>query len=164
MTKKIKRFIFPTIVLVLLTLFIYSYYSYSMVRVTNRHVELFSSQLKSIVNEQDVFDMTDVTDFDWDKMIVFGPYTSREEMEKKVGQKWTTYSFIGYYAFQKTIFGKYPLDDDSYNKVIFIKDDKIVLDATFNRGQVDFTLLDQVITREEARFHVEGKKLIQSSE
>lgn len=103
--------------------------------------------------------MTDVTDFDWDKMVVFGPYTLREEMEKKVGQEWTTYSYIGYYAIQKTILGKYPLDDDSLNKVIFIKGDKIVLDVTFNRGQVDLTQLNQVIDREEAQFNVQGKIL-----
>lgn len=85
-------------------------------------------------------------------------------MEKKVGREWTTYSYIGYYAIQKTILGKYPLDDDSFNKVIFIKGEKIVLDVTFSRGEVDLTELSQVINREEAQFIVQGKSLIQKKE
>lgn len=82
-------------------------------------------------------------------------------MEKRVGQEWTTYSPIGYYAIQKTILGKHPLDDDSLNKVIFIKRDRIVLDVTFKRNEVDLTQLSLEIKREEAQFRVEGKVLKQ---
>lgn len=164
MKKNKKKIMLLITVLILLAPLIYSYYSYSKIRVTNRYVDVFSNSLKSVINEEEEFDMTDVTDFDWDTMMVFGPYTSREEMEKKVGQEWTTYSYIGYYVTKKTILGKYPLDDDSFNKIIFIKGEKIVLDVTFNRGQVDLTEINQVINREEAQFYVQGKVLKQKIE
>lgn len=163
MIKKKQKIVVLITVLILITPFIYSYFAYSSIRVSNSYAEPFSSSLENFVKKQEEFDMTEVTDFDWDKMMVFGPYTSREEMEKKVG-RWTTYSYIGYYAIQKTILGKYPLDDDSFNKVIFIKGEKIVLDVTFSRGEVDLTELSQVINREEAQFIVQGKNLIQKKE
>lgn len=152
-------------VLILITSLIFSYYSYSKIKVSNRYANSFSKSLIQVVNEQKEFHMADVTEFNWDRMIVFGPYTPREHMEEKVGQRWTTHSYAGYYLIQKTILGEHPLDDDSYNKVIFINGDKIMLDVTFNRGQVDLTKLhSQVINRDDATFYIQDKVLKQKLE
>lgn len=139
----------------------YSYYSFSTIKVTNSYADLFSENLIEVVNQKEEFNMTDITDFKWDKMVVFHPYTSREEMKQTVGHGWTTYSYIGYYLIQRTVLGNHPLDDDSLNKVIFIKGDKVVLDLTFNRGKVDFTQINQTINQDEAQFYVQDKMLKQ---
>lgn len=146
---------------VILGLFSYSYYSYSKIKVNNIYADEFSQHLIQVVLEQEEFDMTQVTKFDWDKMIVFGPYTSREEMEKQLGQEWTTYSYTDYYIKQKSSLGMYPLSDDSLNKIVFIKGQKVVADVTFYRSQVDLTLLNQTVNREEAKFSVEDGVLRQ---
>lgn len=150
----LKKILF-IILAVILGLFSYSYYSYSKIKVNNIYADEFSQHLIQVVLEQDEFDMTQVTKFDWDNMIVFGPYTSREEMEKQLGQEWTTYSYTGYYIKQKSSLGKYPLSDDSLNKIVFIKGQKVVADVTFYRNQVDLTNINKTLSREEAKFSVE---------
>ncbi|RIX53669.1 hypothetical protein D3P08_09600 [Paenibacillus nanensis] len=105
--------------------------------------------------------MAQLTEFEWDKMYVFYPYISREEMERRIGREWTTYSYIGYYVFQKTSLGDHPLNDDSVNKIVFTNGNKIVLDVTFYRDQVDLTQLKPLINREEAKFLVQDSVLKQ---
>lgn len=157
-----KKAILLSILIILLASFIYSYYSYSELKVTNQYEDVFSEKLLAVVGQNEAFDMADITPFEWDKMIVFSPYASKEEMEKTVGREWTTYSYIGYYLFQKTFLGEQPLINDSVNKIIFMKGDEIILDVTFNRNQADFTQITQIINREEATFSVEEKVLKQN--
>ncbi|MFS0722379.1 hypothetical protein [Paenibacillus sp. 1P07SE] len=157
-----KKATFLSIIIILLAAFIYSYYSYSKLKLSNQYEDVFSGNLLAVVGYNEAFDMADITPFEWDKMIVFSPYTSRDEMEKTVGREWTTYSYIGYYLFQKTSLGDYPLSDDSVNKIIFMHGDEIILDVTFNRNQVDVTQISQIIHREEAAFSIEEMVLKQN--
>lgn len=155
---KLRTFILGSIAM-LIILWVYSYYSYAKVSITNEFADDFHHELIRVVNQYEEFDMAKITPFDWDMMVVFYPYTSRDEMEKVVGRKWTTHSYLGYHLIQKTLLGKYPLDDDPFNKVVFIKGEKIVLDVTLNRKQVDFTRLKQIIKKEKAQFYVQDQTL-----
>lgn len=158
--KKIK-YLLLIIMVGLLLLLIYSYYSYSKIKVTNRFADSFSQDLIRVTSQNEEFDMTQLTEFEWDKMYVFYPYISREEMERRIGREWTTYSYIGYYVFQKTFLGDHPLDDDSVNKIVFTKGNKVALDVTFYRDQVDFTQLKPIIEREDTKFLVQDSVLKQ---
>ncbi|WP_147381788.1 hypothetical protein [Paenibacillus nanensis] len=128
---------------------------------TNHFADSFSQDLISAVSQNEEFDLAQLTEFEWDKMYVFYPYISREEMERRIGREWTTYSYIGYYVFQKTSLGDHPLNDDSVNKIVFTNGNKIVLDVTFYRDQVDLTQLKPLINREEAKFLVQDSVLKQ---
>lgn len=146
----------------LLTPIIYSYYFYTTIKVSNRHADQFHQDLIDVMKQTTELNMTDLTRFEWDKMIVFYPYTSREEMITKVGRDWTTYSYPGYYLYQKTRFDDYPLSDESLNKVVFIKGEKVVLDVTFDRKDVDFTEIKEPIYKDKAILKVHGKNLKKS--
>lgn len=158
-----KKNIFIIVLVILIAALSYSYYSYSKIKTNNIHADKFSKDLIDVVNLKKDFHMSDVTDFNWDQMIVFYPYTSREEMVSVIGHDWTTHSYVGYVLFQKTFLGDYPLDDDSVNKVVFLEGDKVILDVTFNRKDVDLTELKQRIEKDEAKFRMDDHKLILQS-
>ncbi len=99
--------------------------------------------------------MTDIAQFDWDKMFMFPPYTSRDEMEQAVGTQWTTNKTYLGYLFARSALGKYPLDDDSVQKLVFINKDEVVLDITLTRSSVDFSSSERIIERTEAEFALE---------
>ncbi|MGF7050623.1 hypothetical protein J2T13_005173 [Paenibacillus sp. DS2015] len=64
--------------------------------------------------------MDEVTSFEWDKMVVFEPYLSREHMESVVGSKWTNAdSYLGF-LYQSSSMDNFPLTDGTYHKLVFI--------------------------------------------
>lgn len=156
-----RKMIFLIIVALALVPFVYSYYNYSKIKVENNHAEQFSRDLIDVVDRKQDFNMKDVTRFNWDRMIVFSPYTSRDEMVKVIGEEWTTSSYLGYLLFERTFLGDYPLDDDSFNKIVFLDRDQIVLDVTFNRREVDLTEIEKQILDEDAIFTVDQPVLKQ---
>lgn len=145
-------------------LFLATFIPYIRIWVPNRHAGDFSAKLMEMVDGQREFHMEEITDFDWDRMVVFGPYTSRGEMEERAGAKWTVHSYFGYYIIQKTALADLDLMDDAANKLIFMKGNKVVLDVTFFRKKVDLTHLKTTIPREEARFRAEGRALKQMTD
>lgn len=156
-----RKMIFLIIAALALAPFVYSYYTYSQIKVGNDHAEQFSRDLIDVVDRKQDFNMKDVTRFNWDRMIVFSPYTSRDEMVKVIGEEWTTSSYWGYLLLEKTFLGDHPLDDDSFNKIVFLDGDQIVLDVTFNRREVDLTEIEKQILDEDAIFRVDHPALKQ---
>ncbi|MGO4696982.1 hypothetical protein AB4Z50_22110 [Paenibacillus sp. 2TAB26] len=152
--RKIKKFIFITLLMIILVPFILNYSNYRMTRVHNDYEVLFTEQLKAAVHKGTTFDMKEVAPFDWDKMFVFEAYRSREEMERTVGREWTNEaSYTGYWIDRK-ISGQYPLLDESVHKLVFVKGNKVVFDTTLDRAIADFSVSSSMIDREHSRYTI----------
>lgn len=153
----IKKLIVAVIMLVLvglLSLVAVDYISYRIQKIENAHRESFYYNLVASVEADEDFDMAEITPFDWDRMYIIRPYTSQKEMQKTIGLRWTTaHSYLGYLIERKT--GEYQLSDDMFYKLVFVKDDRVVLDITLMRKEADFTPNRELILRERARFTVD---------
>lgn len=164
---KRKTIIATVLLIVPLILLLFSYINFRSLRVENKYYNSFKGELMATVQQDVFFDMNDITPFEWDRMYVIMPYTSKTEMQKIVGIKWTTTdTYIGYLIFDKTWFGEHPLDDDIFHKLVFVKDNKVVLDVTLDRSNVDFTQISSPVINDSALFDIDktnGRNIIKVS-
>jgi hypothetical protein len=68
----------------------------------------------SISSEATSFDFATVPGFAWDRMFVFGPYTTKSEVDTALGFEWPDYQKTGIEAL------------DSINLVVFVEDSTVV--------------------------------------
>ncbi|GAA0358397.1 hypothetical protein [Bacillus horti] len=138
-----KHIVTVTLVLVLGLIiypFLSSYIEYMQSRIINEHRAEFQNNLLRSIKDQTTFVMKDITPFQWDELHIFYPYTTRTEMEERLGTTWTTAtSYFSYLIESKNFLGEYPLDNDLFHKLVFLDDGSVVLDITLDRMQVDFT-------------------------
>jgi len=89
-------------------------------------------------------DFRDLTDFDWDKVFVFGPYTSPGTIQSDLGYEWPE-------ATRTNI-----QESDGIALVVFVRDGRVTEHFSVPRSIADFTDLDRkhVFPREEAVFAV----------
>jgi hypothetical protein len=164
---KSKTIIISVFLIIPLILFLSSYINFRSQKINNEHLESFKNNLMTTVQQKSYFDMKNITSFEWDRMYVIWPYTSRTEMQKIIGTKWTTAdTYIGYLIFDKTWLGEHPLDDDIFHKLVFVKDNKVVLDVTLDRSDVDFTQIDSPVINDNALFDIDktdGRNIIKIS-
>jgi len=164
---KSKTIIILVFLIIPLILFSSSYISFRSQKINNEHLESFKNNLMTTIQQKSYFDMKNITPFEWDRMYVILPYTSRTEMQKIVGTKWTTAdTYIGYLIFDKTWLGERPLNDDIFHKLVFVKDNKVVLDVTLNRGNADFTQINSPVINSNALFIIDktsGGNVIKAS-
>ncbi len=93
---------------------------------------------RSAAQSGGVVRMADTTDFDWDTLHVFGPYTSAEEVQKQLGFPWSDAT---------------ELDLDTVNQLVFVKEGKVVKHLLFSRAKGDFVSVGTWrFTRSDARF------------
>ena len=167
MKTKSKTIIIAVFLIIPLILFLSSYMGFRSQKINNEHLESFKNNLMTTVQQKSHFDMKNITPFEWDRMYIIRPYTSRTEMHEKVGTKWTTAdTYIGYLIFDKTWLGEHPLDDDIFQKLVFVKDNKVVLDVTLNRGDADFTQISSPVINDNALFDIDkidGRNIIKIS-
>lgn len=144
-----------------------SYISFRSQKINNKYLESFKNDLITTIHQKSYFDIKDITPFEWDRMYVILPYTSRTEMHKIVGTKWATANiYIGYLIFDKTWFGEHPLNYDIFHKLVFVKDNKVILDVTLNRNDADFTQITSLVINNSALFIIDktnGGNVIKSS-
>lgn len=153
---KSKTIIISVFLIIPLILFSSSYISFRSQKINNEHLESFKNNLMTTIQQKSYFDIKNITPFEWDRMYVILPYTSRTEMQKIVGTKWTAAdTYIGYLIFDKTWLGEHPLDDDIFHKLVFVKDNKVVLDVTLNRGDADFTQISSPVINDSALFIID---------
>mgnify|MGYP001176706222 CR=1 FL=1 len=153
---KKKTIIISVLLIIPLMLLLLSYINFRSQRIDNEHLESFKSELITTVQQKSSFDINNITTFEWDWMYVIRPYISRTEMQEMVGIKWTTAdTYIGYLIFDKIWFGEHPLDDDIFHKLIFVKDNKVVLDVTLDRSDVDITQINSPVINNDALFDID---------
>ncbi|EOD00360.1 hypothetical protein [Caldisalinibacter kiritimatiensis] len=158
-----KRDVLLVILIVLFTTLLIDYFNFRLMKIDNKYYDEFKDRLYKVTQEKTSFNMKDVTPFQWDKMYIISPYTSKSEIQEIVGIKWTTSNtYLGYLLYQKTILGKYPLDDDIFHKLVFIKGEEVLLDITLNRMEIDFTKVKDVVFYNKAEFVIkkEGDRCI----
>ncbi|WP_309122607.1 hypothetical protein [Paenibacillus sp.] len=127
---------------------------YGFTRVDDAYELQFRRSLAEAASGGDVLDMAAVASFDWDRMYMFPPYTTRDRMEETVGTKWTPpVSYVGYLIYRSEL-GKYVLPDDSVHKLVFVRGGDVVLDVTLDRS-VDFSSSRGLVLRNEARYALE---------
>lgn len=164
---KSKIIIIAVFLIIPLILFLSSYINFRSQKINNEYLESFKNKLMTTIQQKSYFDIKNITPFEWDRMYVILPYTSRTEMQKIVGTKWTTAdTYIGYLIFDKTWLGEHPLDDDIFHKLVFVKDNKVVLDVTLNRGDADFTQISSPVINDNALFDIDkidGRNIIKIS-
>jgi hypothetical protein len=153
-----KKEILVAAISAIIMLILFNYINFRILRVDNKYYNSFSSQLMAAVQRGGSFDMKDIAPFEWDQMHVIGPYTSKTEMHKIVGTKWTTAdTYVGYLILDKTWFGEHPLDDDRFHKLIFVKGNKVMLDITLDRNDVDFVQVNSPVINDGIKFEIEKK-------
>lgn len=124
----------------------------------NEYYNEFKEKLFSIVYRERTFTMNEVVKFKWEKMYVFEPYLSREAMESEVGSKWTNaVSYLGY-LFQRSSLDRFPLSDDNYHKLVFVNNDKVVLDITLDRYDIDFLPIKQISKADRTKLTVKKEE------
>lgn len=141
------------VICIFLTPLFYYFVSYLTIKVPNTDISRFKNKLIEVMKQPEPFEMNEITDFEWDRMYVFYPYTSRDKMVSVVGRKWTRGPFIGY-LFEQSVLGQYPLDDESLNKLVFTQNGKVVLDVTLDRREADFTNIPEVVANKNSKFIV----------
>ncbi len=90
MKTKSKTIIIAVFLIIPLILFLSSYMGFRSQKINNEHLESFKNNLMATIQQKSHFDMKNITPFEWDRMYIIRPYTSRTEMHEKVGTKWTT--------------------------------------------------------------------------
>ena len=143
------------ILLIACILVIVDYINFRTIRLENIYENDFNYELYKTVENYESFKMKDVTPFIWDKIYIIRPYISKLEMEKILGEKWTTSDTYLEYLIEKTFLGKHPLDDDSLHKLIFTKEGKVILDITINRMEIDFTRLNDYVYPNDIEFFIQ---------
>ena len=79
-----------------------------------------------IQDRSDRIALRDLSDFDWDRVFVFGPYTTSQTITKTVG-------------FELPELAGYHIDEsDSIQIIVFVKDNKDVRNEQINRGKFEF--------------------------
>ena len=159
-TTKKRNIIIPVIFIAIVAPLLYSYILYHNLKVSNEHANMFEQVIMNAVNQRITFDMKDATPFVWDRFYVFGPYAPKEEMERLIGLKWTTNSYLGFIITGNSFLGDYPLNDDAVNKIVFVNDDKVILDVTLLRSEIDFTNIEGPVDRDEAKFKVKENTVL----
>jgi len=129
--------------LILVILFTLAYQDYSKYNVSNQYNDAFKSSLYETIENKNTFTFNEVVSFEWDEMFVFEPYLTTEMMEKAAGAEWTTANTWLGHIYQRTKSNHTPLLSDSFQKLVFLKEKKVVMDITLQRD-VDFLSLSKL--------------------
>ncbi|MFC4102509.1 hypothetical protein [Paenibacillus xanthanilyticus] len=109
-------------------------------REASRYAQTFRTNLDEAIQANTPFRMTDVANFEWDRMYKFDAYTPIEQMEETMGAK---------------LKGSEELMDELFYKLIFVKGDKVILAITLERITADFSSSKRMTKRESSLFKVE---------
>lgn len=139
MKKKYVMYSFAFIIIVAVSFF--AGYNY------NRLTEDVSLKNKIIqkTKKSDTIDFSQITDFEWDTMYIFTPYSSPKDIFKSNGIKSCKSNFSIEYL-------------DSINMIAFVKSNKLVdyVELPRNYGGVELTSPREV-TKESAKFQIDTK-------
>ena len=154
MSRTAKRVLFGAVALLIVGPLLASWLHYATTRVDNAYEPQFRRNLTEAARAGDTLDLASVADFEWDRVYMFPPYTSRKLMEEAVGSKWTPpVSYLEYLFSSSSPLGQ-GLVDDSLHKLVFVRDGDVVLDVTLDRS-IDFAATRGMAERGDARYSLE---------
>lgn len=116
---------------------------------SNKLDEEFKERLFSTIYQKETFTMDEVTNFEWGELYIFGPYTSREQMENEMGIK-SERSFLDNVLPDDDI----GLQDDSRHRLVFINNKEIVFKIDLERFDVDFLPIKKIINDDKTKLVV----------
>lgn len=136
--------------LILLLLCIVGIAVYVDFRADENYRQLLRSNLADVISQNQageipVVDFSTITTFAWDRLYVFGPYTSPEKIDASLGSFWLGSRFTSIKS------------SDRVTLLIFTKNGNVIQYLEFPRGQGDFSTADNRMgyTIEESRFIVD---------
>lgn len=118
-----------------LTLFSCQYFN--SLHSDNTLTEKIEAEFKS---DSEIIDLTKLNSFEWNKLLILGPYSVIDNVEKELNLDLENIRENGI---------EY---SDSINLVIFLKDGKSVKISEVSRGIGDFTNLTEIIEKRKAKF------------
>jgi hypothetical protein len=100
----------------------------------------------TVGNTNSTLNISAVTDFQWDKLFIFGPYTPLEKIYMQLGYKWT--------EAEKTHIDS----SDTFYTIVFVKNGKVIRYYNLSRTIGDFQSIDvhNMFTPENAEFEVKS--------
>ena len=112
-----------------------------------RYVEVarFSGPVRQACEAgQDRLTLADVADFDWDEVVIFGPFVSRPWATSALGYPWPDYlDYRDLWA------------GADYAGFLFLKDDRIIRTQLHWRSHGEFSYPMRRIARDKAVFHIQ---------
>ncbi len=104
-------------------------------------------QLASASRGAQAIDLAQLTDFEWDRVVLLGPYTSHAEAERVLGMPWPEYPLLGLES------------ADSFSLIVFANGARLARVERVDRCGPDFStnLLARPISRANGRFRFETR-------
>ena len=103
----------------------------------NSLTEKIESEFKS---ESEIIDLKNFNEFDWDNLLILGPYSVVDNIEKELNLD------------LENIRENRIESDDSINLLVFLKNGKSIKVSEVSRGIGDFSNLRNLISKESAKF------------
>lgn len=138
---KKKYVLYSFIIMAIVAVSFFAGYNY------NRLIEDVSLKNKIIqkTKESESIDFSQITDFEWETMYIFTPYSSPQNTFKSEGIKSCNFNFSIEYL-------------DSINMIAFVKSNKLVDYVELPRNYVVVELtLPRKVTKESAKFQIDTK-------
>lgn len=102
-----------------------------------------SATLSAKAESRQPFSLRDIAEFEWDRVVLLGPYTDRATAERALQIGWPEYALLGLQS------------SDSFNLIVLAKGSRVVQAQKLMRCLPDFDpgILAKSISRAEANFH-----------
>ncbi|WP_148931590.1 hypothetical protein [Paenibacillus methanolicus] len=109
-------------------------------RESSGYAQAFRTNLNEAIQANSTFRMTDVANFEWDRMYRIDPYMPREAIEEIIGTK---------------LKGSAELTDELFYQLIFVKEDEVVLNIIMDGITADFSSSKRMTERAASLFRIE---------
>ncbi len=111
--------------------------------------ELFRARLLETLGQGGQVRLSELTDFDWDRMAVVPPYTTWEQMEEVVGAEWTNASTYPGYMLLRMLPDTCTMCHEGMHRLVFAIGSRVLADVSLSRTDFDFTGLSGITRMEE---------------
>lgn len=101
-----------------------------------------SAKLSAKAHAQQPFNLREIAEFEWDRVVLLGPYSDRATAERALRTKWPEYFLVGLES------------SDSFSLIVFAKGSRIVQAQKLVRCLPDFdpSLFAKSLSRNEVGF------------
>lgn len=107
----------------------------------------FAKRLASASRATQAIDLAQLTEFEWDRVVLLGPYTGQAEAERALGTQWPEYPLLGLES------------ADSFSLIAFVNGSRLARVEKIERCSPDFgpDVLAKPISRAGGRFRFEAR-------